>query len=89
MQIEVHGGRAEVEGRPAVVGTMLDVTEREATQDRLRRAERQYRDLFEEMLKRGARPYGESYAQLLESLSPKVACTIVYPAENGVDSTVR
>jgi len=48
LQIEVHGGRAEVEGRPAVIGTILDVTEREETQDRLRHAERQYRDLFEE-----------------------------------------
>ncbi|MCH7958762.1 MAG: type 1 glutamine amidotransferase [Candidatus Hydrogenedentes bacterium] len=39
----------------------------------------------EEMIALGARPYGESYAQLLESLSPEVACTVVYPAERGVD----
>ena len=48
LEIEAHGGRAEVEGRPVVIGTMLDVTDREETQDKLRRAERQYRDLFEE-----------------------------------------
>ena len=48
LQIEVHGGRAEVKGRPAVIGTMLDVTEREESQDKIRRAERRYRDLFEE-----------------------------------------
>ena len=47
LQIEVHGGRADVNGRPAVIGTMVDVTEREATQDKLRRTERQYRQLFE------------------------------------------
>ncbi|MCH7960273.1 MAG: type 1 glutamine amidotransferase [Candidatus Hydrogenedentes bacterium] len=38
-----------------------------------------------QMIALGARPYGESYAQLLESLSPEVACTVVYPAEDGVD----
>ena len=48
LQIEAHGGRADVEGRPALIGTMLDVTDREEAQDKLRRAERQYRDLFEE-----------------------------------------
>ena len=48
LQIEVHGGRGEVKGRRAIIGTMLDVTEREETQDKLRCAERQYRELFQE-----------------------------------------
>ena len=43
LEIEAHGGRAEVEGRPVVIGTMLDVTDREETQDKLRRAERPVR----------------------------------------------
>lgn len=48
MQIEVHGGRTTIKGRPAVIGTMFDVTEREDIHDKLRRTERQYRELFEE-----------------------------------------
>ena len=39
LQIEVYGGRTEVKGRPAIIGTMLDVTEREETQDLDRQAQ--------------------------------------------------
>lgn len=33
----------------------------------------------------GGTPYGISYAALLESMSPSVECSVVYPSEDGID----
>jgi PAS domain S-box-containing protein len=40
VQVEVHGARAEFNGRPAIMGTLLDITERRLAEQRLA-AERQ------------------------------------------------
>lgn len=37
------------------------------------------------MIQLGARPYAESYAELLESLHGGLRCTIVHPSEDGAD----
>jgi PAS domain S-box-containing protein len=45
--VEVHGSRTDYEGRPAVMGTMLDITERKHAEDQLRLAHEQLRHLLE------------------------------------------
>jgi two-component system cell cycle sensor histidine kinase/response regulator CckA len=47
-EVEVHGAGILYEGRPAVVGTAIDVTEQRRSQDELRRSEERYRTLVEE-----------------------------------------
>jgi PAS domain S-box-containing protein len=46
VDLEVRGGRMEHRGRPAVIGTFLDITERKRVEDDLRRSERRFRMLF-------------------------------------------
>lgn len=45
---EVLGRRADYEGRPAIVGTLLDVTERQEANEALRRSEERLRTYFEQ-----------------------------------------
>jgi len=45
--VEVYGSRTMYQGKPAVVGTLLNITERKRGEERLRRAERKYRSIFE------------------------------------------
>jgi two-component system, cell cycle sensor histidine kinase and response regulator CckA len=47
IHIECYGTRTTYKGRPAVIGTLLDVTERERAQELLRQAEEKYRSIFE------------------------------------------
>jgi diguanylate cyclase (GGDEF)-like protein/PAS domain S-box-containing protein len=47
VELEVYGRRAEHDGRPAVTGTMIDVTERRARERALEQRERRYRELIE------------------------------------------
>jgi diguanylate cyclase (GGDEF)-like protein/PAS domain S-box-containing protein len=47
VELEVYGTTAEHGGRPAIVGTMIDVTERLHRERDLEARERRYRDLFE------------------------------------------
>ena len=47
IEFEVHGGRIEYEGEPAVMGTLLDVTKRHQQERKLERSRAEYRDLFE------------------------------------------
>ncbi|MDB6119022.1 MAG: domain S-box, partial [Verrucomicrobiaceae bacterium] len=42
IHVEVHGGRTEYEGRPAILGTMLDITERIRTEEALRTSEARF-----------------------------------------------
>jgi diguanylate cyclase (GGDEF)-like protein len=42
IEVEVHGSSAEVDGRPAVIGTLLDVTDRKQTEARI--VEQAYND---------------------------------------------
>lgn len=46
ISIEAHGTVAEYEGRPAIIGVMLDVTERRQMEEALRESEERYRELF-------------------------------------------
>ncbi len=43
ISIEVHGQRIEFDGKPAVFGTLIDVTERVRSDERLRQSESRYR----------------------------------------------
>ena len=47
LQVEVHDSRADYNGRPAVMGTLLDVTERKLAEEALRRSESQFRLIWE------------------------------------------
>lgn len=43
LQVEVHGSRTDVQGRPAVIGTLLDVTERKRAEERLHQSDERFR----------------------------------------------
>jgi PAS domain S-box-containing protein len=47
MAVEVQAGLLEFGGRPAIIGSVLDVTEREKAVDELRRSETRFRTLIE------------------------------------------
>lgn len=47
VELEVYSRRTEHDGRPAVAGTMVDVTERRARERELEARERRYRELIE------------------------------------------
>lgn len=44
---EVHGSRTDLNGRPAAIGMVLDVTERRRDGERLRESEERFRNAFE------------------------------------------
>ena len=45
--IEVYGMATDYQGRPAVMGSIVDITERLNAEEKLRRSEEEYRSLFE------------------------------------------
>jgi PAS domain S-box-containing protein len=45
--VEVYGSRTMYKGRPALIGTLLDVTERKRAEELLKDAEQKYRSIFE------------------------------------------
>jgi PAS domain S-box-containing protein len=45
--IEVYGSRTSYRGRPAVIGTLLDITKRRRAEELLKDAEQKYRSIFE------------------------------------------
>src|SRR5690606_31624233 len=45
--VEAHGTRTELDGRPAVISTLLDITERQRREDDLRQREEHFRSLIE------------------------------------------
>jgi PAS domain S-box-containing protein len=50
LRIEVFGSRTVYGGRPAVIGTAEDITERKLAEEKLKRSEERYRSLFEESI---------------------------------------
>lgn len=47
IDVEVHGGRTTFRGTPAIIGTLVDVSERKQAEERLKLAEEKYRGIFE------------------------------------------
>ena len=47
LQVEVHGSRADYNGRPAVMGTLLDITERKRAEEAAQRSQKRLRDLID------------------------------------------
>ncbi len=52
VQVEVYGSRIDHQGRPAVLGTMMDITDQIRAQERLQESEERYRKLYEESKRR-------------------------------------
>jgi len=46
IKVEVYGSRTVYQGRPAVIGTLIDITEREMVENEIRDKERNYRNLI-------------------------------------------
>ena len=47
LQVEIHANWTDYHGRPAVMGTLLDITDRERAEESLRASEEKFRGLFE------------------------------------------
>jgi diguanylate cyclase (GGDEF)-like protein/PAS domain S-box-containing protein len=47
INVEVYGSRTMYKGRPAVVGTLLDITDRKRAEEKLRESEERFRQLAE------------------------------------------
>lgn len=47
--VEVQGGRTEFQGKPAILGVLLDITDRQRAQEALRESEQKYRELVEKI----------------------------------------
>jgi two-component system, cell cycle sensor histidine kinase and response regulator CckA len=45
--VELYGSFTTVNGKAAVIGTLLDITKRKGAEERLRKAEEKYRNIFE------------------------------------------
>ncbi|SDZ83629.1 PAS domain S-box-containing protein [Haloplanus vescus] len=62
IEFEVHGGRIDYRGEPAIMGTLLDVTEQKRYERELERSRAEYRELFEGLpeavfLRQGGEPF--------------------------------
>ena len=44
---EVYGARTVLQGRPATIGTIIDITERKQMEEALRKSEEKYRNIFQ------------------------------------------
>jgi acyl-CoA synthetase (AMP-forming)/AMP-acid ligase II len=55
--VEVYGSPTTYRGRPAVIGTLPDITERKRREQLLAEAEEKYRTIFEKQDVRGVRGY--------------------------------
>jgi len=47
IQVEVFGSKTDYEGLPAVIGTLLDISERQRAEEQLRESEEKYKNLVE------------------------------------------
>ena len=47
VSLEVHGSQMDFDGRPAIIGSLLDVSERRRAEEELHRSELRFRALFE------------------------------------------
>lgn len=48
VQVEIFGSSIQMNGKAAVVGTILDITERKQMEEKLKESEKRFRSLFEE-----------------------------------------
>ena len=47
LEVEVHGTRTDLDGRPVILGVSIDVTERKRAERALREAEEKYHEIFD------------------------------------------
>ena len=50
--VEVYGSRIDHQGRPAVLGSLIDITERKRAQELLQESEERYKNLYQESKRR-------------------------------------
>ncbi len=50
IDVEVFGSKTEYNGKPAVIGTLLEITERKRSEEKLQESEQRFRSLFQDAL---------------------------------------
>jgi len=102
VQLEFFGTRTIYEGKPTIIGTMLDITERKQMETELIEAEQKFRDLVEKSLvgvyiirhgkfayvnPRFAEIFGYTQEELVEG--PPVSIVVYEPDKELVASNIR
>jgi PAS domain S-box-containing protein len=83
--VEVYGSRTVYQGRPALIGTLLDITARKRADELLKQTEQKYRSIFENAVEGifQSTPDGK-----LISSNPAFAKMLGYDSPNGLLSSV-
>lgn len=85
INVEVYGSRTIYQGRPALIGTLLDITGRKKAHERLEQTERKYRSIFENAVE-GI--FQSTQGGRLIAANPAFAAMLGYGSPNELLSSV-